>query len=270
MKENGQTIEIGKVLEKKTGRRLPAFFVHMLEKFIHQDYINGYLSKPGEGKRFFLDILDYMDLKISVRGWENLDKAPKGALFTFAANHPLGGVDAIALQGLIWDHFDSAPGILANDFLMNIPAVAELGVGINKTGGQARNLGEEVRALYHSDRQILMFPSGKCSRMIDGKIQDPEWKKTFVKMSVESGRWIVPVRFIGENSRRFYCLDRIFNKLGIKFNIGMALLPDELYKARGKSFGIIIGEPIPPTCFTSEKTAQEWAADVRKKVYNLK
>ncbi|MCR5003701.1 MAG: hypothetical protein K5984_04960 [Bacteroidales bacterium] len=132
-----QTIDIGKILEKKTGKKLPGFVLRLVKSFIHQDYINGYLSKPGEGKRFFLDILDYMHLKVNVRGWENLSIAPVGTRFTFASNHPLGGVDAIALQGLLWGHFDSAPGILANDFLMNIPAVAELGVGINKT---ARNL----------------------------------------------------------------------------------------------------------------------------------
>ncbi len=265
-----QTIDIGKILEKKTGKKLPGFVLRLVKSFIHQDYINGYLSNPGEGKRFFLDIMDYMHLKVNVRGWENLNIAPEGTRFTFASNHPLGGVDAITLQGLLWDHFDEAPGIMANDFLMNLPAVAEIGVGINKTGGQARNLGEQIKGLFHSDKNVLIFPSGKCSRMIDGQIQDPQWTKTFVKMSVESGRWIVPVRFVGENSKRFYRLDRLFNRLGIRFNIGMALLPDELYRARGKSFEIIIGAPIPPEQIDSSKTALEWANVLRDKVYSLK
>ena len=50
----------------------------------------------------------------------------------------------------------------------------------------------------------------------------------------------------------------------------MLLLPDELYRHRGKTFTMTIGKPIPPETFTPDRKDVEWAAWVREKVYELK
>jgi len=90
----------------------------------------------------------------------------------------------------------------------------------------------------------LVFPAGKCSRKIGGHIQDTSWSKSFVRQSVATGRWIVPVRFFGENSKRFYQVESLRELLRIKFDIGMMLLPDELYRSRHKRFRVKFGKPI--------------------------
>jgi len=58
-------------------------------------------------------------------------------------------------------------------------------------------------------------------------------------------------------------------KLGIKANIEMLYLVDELYKQRNKTFIIRIGKPISHTLFDKTKKQQEWAAWVKETVYRL-
>lgn len=265
----GQTIDVAKIVSERSGKKIPGFLARFMERFIHQDYINGFLEKGLKGVEFCTECVKYMDVKLDVSGLDGLE-IPPGAKLTYASNHPLGGADGIALIGIIGAAKKRPVKLLVNDFLMNIKGLADMCVPVNKLGGQSRNLPAMVREIYAGDNDVLIFPSGKCSRMIDGKVQDPVWAKSFVKMSVESGRWIVPVHFIGQNSRKFYRVTSFCSRIGLKFNIGMALLPDELYKAHGKSYRIVFGKPIPPDRFDSSKSSQEWARTVREEVYGLK
>ena len=140
---------------------------------------------------------------------------------------------------------------------------------VNKMGGQSADLVGKINEAFDSDRQVIIFPAGLCSRKIDGIVQDLPWKKTFITKSRMSHRDVVPVWFSGCNSKRFYRLDKLRNLLKLKLNIAMLTLPDELYKSQHKSYRLIFGKPIPWQTFTSEKRDAEWAAWVREKVYEL-
>jgi putative hemolysin len=185
------------------------------------------------------------------------------------SNHPLGAIDGVTLGAIIGREYDGHVKYLMNDLLMNLKGMAPLGIPINKLGGQARNLVSLVNEAYQSDNQMLIFPAGLCSRKIDGKIQDIEWSKSFIKMSRASGRDIVPIHFIGENSKRFYRIATWQKRLGLKFNIAMLYLSDEMFKNRNKKFKVTIGKPIPWQTFDKSKTATEWAQHVQDMVYAL-
>jgi 1-acyl-sn-glycerol-3-phosphate acyltransferase len=157
-----------------------------------------------------------------------------------------------------------------NDFLMFLKPLAPLCVPINKTGNQVRNLPQLMDDAFRSDDQIMIFPAGVCSRRIKGKIQDFPWTKTFITKSVETGRPVVPVHFVGRNPARFYRADWLFRKvLKTKFNIPMLFLPDALYHSQHKTFKIVLGQPIPASTFDDSRKPVEWAAWVREKVYQL-
>ena len=264
----GQTIDVAKIVSERSGKKIPGFLARLMERFIHQDYINGYLSQGYEGVEFCTECMKYQEIKLHVEVLEELE-IPEGARLTYASNHPLGGADGIALIGVIGSTKNRPLKLMVNDFLMNIKGLASMCVPVNKLGGQSKSLSAQVDGIFESEADILMFPAGKCSRKIDGTIQDPEWRKTFITKSVATDRWIVPVHFIGQNSKRFYRVDSLCKTLGIKFNLPMLFLPDELYKAHGKEYEIIFGKPIPPSRFDSSKSALEWARTVREEVYNL-
>ena len=255
------------IAEKFKGKQLPGWVVRFFKRFIHQDWMNSILARGYDGAEFCDDLLEQMDVKIEVEG---LEKVPAdGTLYTFASNHPLGAVDGVALCGLISREFGTVK-MPVNDFLLYLKPLAPLCVPINKVGGQARNLPLLLDEAFRSGDQMLIFPAGVCSRKIKGKVQDFPWSKTFITKSVETGRAIVPVHFIGKNPARFYRADWFFRKfLKLKFNIPMLFLPDALYHAQHKTFRIIFGEPIPASTFDKTRRPAEWAAWVREKVYSL-
>lgn len=87
-----------------------------------------------------------------------------------------------------------------------------------------------VEAGFKSDDQLIMFPAGLCSRRQNGVIRDLDWKKTFIVKSVQFQRDVIPVHFEGRNSDFFYNLANLCKALGIKFNIAMLYLADEMLK----------------------------------------
>ncbi len=257
------------VASRKGGDKLPRFVVNWLKRLVHQDFMNEFLTRGYKGEEFCYECLKYLDVKLEIEGLENLDLIPKGRHCTIASNHPLGGIDGVALIALLSKHFDGRVRLLANDFLMFIDGISSMCVPINKLGGQSRQLPAQIKAAYDSDCEMLMFPAGACSRKIDGRIQDYPWKKTFISQSVRSGRYVVPVHFIGENSKRFYRIATLCSKLGIKFNFAMFLLPDEMYRGQHQTVRIVIGKPLAPEFFDSTRSAYEWAQEVRNISYSL-
>ena len=270
MERQPQTLDIEQVIKAKGGekaKRIPKFVINWFKKFIHQDFINAYLKEGYVGVEFCEHALEYLGVEIEVVGRENLPK--DGRKYTFVSNHPLGAIDGVTLGAVIGREYDGNIKYLMNDLLMNLKGMAPLGIPINKLGGQARNLPRLINEVYESDCQMLVFPAGLCSRKIDGKIQDIEWGKNFVKKSRDTGRDIVPIHFEGENSKRFYRVAKLQKILGLKFNIAMMLLPDEMYRSKGRKYKITIGKPIAVSSLDKSKSDNEWAQEIRKQVYEL-
>ena len=260
-------LDLDAIINSRFGaNKVPRFVRSWLKKFIHQDHLNGYLSKGYLGVDFAEKALDYYDANVTVEG---LDNIPTDGRYTFAGNHPLGGIDALSVIAAVGRKFDGNIVVPANDILMAIKPIAEYTIPVNKFGGQSADLIGKINDAFNSDRQVIIFPAGLCSRKIDGVVQDLPWKKTFITKSRMSHRDVVPVWFSGQNSKRFYRLDRLRNLLKLKLNIAMLTLPDELYKSQHKSYRLVFGKPIPWQTFTAEKRDHEWAAWVREKVYEL-
>jgi putative hemolysin len=153
---------------------------------------------------------------------------------------------------------------------MNIKQLQDNFIPVNKHGSQTRENARIMDEAYASDMQMFIFPAGLCSRKQRGKIEDLEWKKSFVTKATKHKRPVVPVFFSGRNSNFFYNLSRIRTFLGIKINIEMLYLVDEMFKQKGQKPHIIIGKPIPFETFDESKTPQEWAKWVKARVYQLK
>lgn len=265
-----QILDIDKVIKARAGRKaryIPQFLINWFKKFMHLDYINNYLKEGYVGVEFCENCLKYLGVEIEVKGLENLPK--DGKYYTFVSNHPLGAIDGVTLGAIIGKEYDGQIRYLMNDLLMNLKGMAPLGIPINKLGGQARNLPRLISDVYASDNQMLVFPAGLCSRKIDGKIQDIEWGKSFVKKSRDNGRDIIPIHFEGENSKRFYRIATWQKRLGLKFNFAMMLLPDEMVRSAGKKYRITFGKPIPVASLDKSKSDFAWAQEIRRNVYEL-
>lgn len=264
-------IDIDKVLREKAPKYykyIPRFVVSYLKRIVHQEELNVFLrdSKDKVGVDFLKACLEFLDANIVVKGEENL---PKEGLYTFVSNHPLGGQDGVALGYVLGSFYNGKVKYMVNDLLMNLQGLAPLCIPINKTGKQAKDFPRMVEAGFASDDQLIMFPAGLCSRRQNGVIRDLDWKKTFIVKSVQTHRDVVPIHFGGRNSNFFYNLANICKFLGIKVNIAMLYLADEMLKNRHKTFTVTIGKPISWQTFDKSKTPAEWAGYVKDIVYKL-
>lgn len=268
--DDSPTIDLEKIVNDRAGEgRIPGFIIAWAKKFIHQDFINAFLEKGYEGVEFCENCINYLDVKVNIEGMEHLDGFSDDTKFTFVSNHPLGGIDGITLGMIFGNRYGGRIKYLVNDLLMNIKGLAPMCVPVNKIGGQSRELPRQIDEAFRSDNQMIMFPAGLCSRKIDGRIQDIPWGKAFINKSVQTGRMIVPVHFIGQNSKRFYRVAGLCKRLRLKFNFAMLFLPDEVYRGQHGTFTVKIGEPVPPEHFTKDKSPYEWAQWVREQVYSL-
>lgn len=264
-------IDIDNILKNKMGKNskfLPRFVVSYLKRIIHQDEINSFISdnKDKVGVDFLESCVKYFGANFEVEGIENL---PKNQLCTFVSNHPLGGLDGVVLGYILGKHYEGKVKYLVNDLLMHVQGLAPMFIPINKTGNQSKDFPAMVDAGFNSDNHMIIFPAGLCSRRVKGKIVDLEWKKTFIVKSIQTKRVIVPIHFEGRNSNFFYNLANFSKTLGIKFNIAMLYLADEMFNSKNKTFKIKIGKPIDYKVFDKTKSPKQWAEYVKNIVYGL-
>lgn len=269
-----KTIDIDKILRAKMGskaRWIPGFVVNWLKKVTHEDDNNRFLwdARDLRGTEWLEACLKYLNTRVEVEGMENLPPKDDGRLYTFVSNHPMGGIDGVALGSIIGRHYDDRFRYLVNDLLMNLPGLAPVCIPINKTGNQSRDFPRMVETGFKGDYHILMFPAGLCSRRQNGEIRDLPWKKTFVTKSIETHRDVVPIHFGGRNSDFFYRLSNISDRYVKKVNIAMLFLVDEMYKNTGNTFPVKIGKPIPWQTFDKSKTPAAWAEYVKDLIYKL-
>jgi len=259
------------IKEKNPGihRFIPRFILRYLsETVIHESQFNEFMTEHFDVLNFDFcrAVCEHFDVKVRVEGLENIPK--KGGVI-FAANHPLGGMDAMVVMSTM-DQCRTDVKFLVNDVLMNIPNLKKLFVGVNKFGLTARDGIRAVDEAFAADNALFIFPAGLVSRMTQYKvIRDLDWKKTFVTKSRKYNKPIVPVLISGQLSNRFYRLAKIRKFLGIRVNVEMLLLAQELLKQGGKTIVVKYGKPILPSELNKSIKDQEWAYEIKKRAYNL-
>jgi len=271
MKEDDKFIDIEKAIKSKDAKLLkwlPKFILRYIIKTVHENEINQILleNKDKYGYDFCKDIIDRFKIKITAKGTENI---PKKGGYIFVANHPLGGMDAMAIVTTVAPIRNDIKFVV-NDLLLNFKNLKGLFVGVNKHGVNSKESLNMVDDLFASDNAVFIFPAGLVSRKNKGKIEDLEWKKTFITRAKKHNKTIIPVFVGGSLTNFFYRLSNYRTKIGIKANIEMFYLADESFKQENKHLDIIFGQPIPFSHFDRSKTDKEWAAWMKKKVYDLK
>lgn len=263
-------VDLDKVIADKNprlARLLPRFLKRYLKRIIHQDEINHVLRSFSHqtSVEFIRSTLSYMEISYRAVGLEQLSDQGR---YLFVSNHPFGGMDGMMLCDELDKRFGSGR-IIVNDILMNLKPLAPLFIPVNKHGRQNSDYLRFFREALASNDQIATFPAGLCSRRIDGKVCDTKWKSSFVKNAIECQRDIVPVFFEGRLSNFFYNLSSFRKRLGIKANIEMIYLPDEMFSQHGRHFDIHFGTPVPWQELASAGSASQNAQRIREMVYAM-
>ncbi len=263
-------VDIEEVIASKNPRLLkwmPGFVIRYLKRVIHQNDMNHFLihNKELMGVDFARAIVEYFKIKVNIIGLENI---PKEGRFIFAANHPQGAIDSMVLVSTVHSRLGELR-FMVNDVLMFLAPLKCIFIPINLFGSQSRSLSGQIESAYKSDMQILYYPAGLVSRKTKGKIYDLEWKKTIVTKARQYKRDIIPVYIHLRNSNFFYRLASLRTFLGIKANLEMFYLVDEMYRQKGNEITFVFGNPVSYKEFGTASTDKEWAEKLRLRVYEL-
>lgn len=266
-------INIGEVLRQRLprySRMIPRCVVRSLERTVCQDELNRLLREnfPRRGADFCRGVLD--DLGVTVRFHNTGNLPPKEhKRVLFVSNHPLGGLDGMALIDFVRDYYGVEPRFIVNDLLTAIEPLSDTFIPVNKHGSQSRQAIEALDEAFASDVPLLMFPAGLVSRCgKKGVVADLEWQKMFVTKARRYARDIIPLHFYGENSSFFYKFAKFRRRLGLKFNIEMIYLPREVFRSRGKTFDVVVGEPVSHASL-GDMSPRDKAQQIRQQVYAL-
>lgn len=181
---------------------------------------------------------------------------PTGPLVV-VSNHPHGLVDGMVLAELI-GRVRTDYKILTRSLLIGIPEIAEFLIPVPFPHEEnSRELGLQMRAecMDHleSGGVIVLFPAGKVasSPSFFGPVVEPEWNPFTAKMVLRSGAAVLPVHFLGHNTRAY----QIANLLSATLRQGMLL--HEIRAALNRPQAPVIGHPIP------HEELRRWGSDQR-------
>jgi putative hemolysin len=267
---NSKFIDIEKIIGDRNPsllRWMPGFVLNYIKRIAHEKDLNHVFAKHGHlvGIPFLDEVFkETFPIRFKLEGVENI---PASGGVVMVSNHPLGGIDGVSLIAAVGAHRKDLKFIV-NDVLMNIKQFEPVFLPVNKLAANTKDTFRMIDAQFASEDVTLIFPAGLCSRKTDGVIKDLEWKRTFVSKARANKRSIIPVFFEAQNSSFFYNLSNFRKKIGIKANVEMFYLSDEMFRQRGNTFRIVFGKPIPLAEYS--KLKDQAAADaIREHVYLL-
>ncbi len=263
-------IDVEKVLKEKAPglkKWLPRFVLNWLKRKLHEDEINITMHELRNvyGVDFNNGCIEKLGANVVAI---NSHHIPKEGGIILAANHPLGGLDGMAFVKAIAEvrpdiHF------VVNDVLKNLKNYGDVFIGINKIKSTSATSLRTIESVLVTDEAVGFFPAGLVSRKQNGLIRDLEWKKSFVTQAIDHKRLIVPVFIEGENSKFFYRFANFRKKIGIKANIEMLFLPDEMFKQKGHTVKVHFGKAFDPSLILDKRMSHKaWAAKIKDYIYS--
>ena len=226
------------------------FLAGLLERVLGlSPLVYHYDRRPHESDMSAPEFLDYTleALRVSthLKNPELLDQIPRRGPAIFVANHPLGGLEGVALsQALLKVRPDLL--VLTNEMLTQISELASIFVGVDVLSKSAESKNTKgMRAICrHLSKggAILIFPAGMVSAIDtkDWRIRDRVWDQTVGRLMQKYQATCVPLYVYGRNSKLFYTAGLVHPRLRTM------LLPRQLANKAGSTLAYKLGAPIHP------------------------
>jgi len=212
----------------------------LLRQLLREQELNAFLLQNHdlEGLEFLAKLLEYFNLDYSVVEGEK-DNIPAEGRVVIVANHPLGGLDGIALLSLARGVRPDVR-IVANDVLMQFGPLQHMLLPIDNMGkGCTKANIAAVNEALDRDEAVIVFPSGEVSRPGPSGIKDGPWRGGFLRFAERAEAPVLPVHIGGRNSALFYGLSMLYKPLST------ILLVREMFRRQPMTLRMRIGELIP-------------------------
>ena len=199
----------------------------------------------------------------------NLARIPSSGPTIVVANHPFGGVDGMLLARTL---LNIRPDVkmLANFLLTRLPQLAPMIIEADpfaegEPSAMNTKAARAAIAWLRKGHMLLVFPAGEVSSLDirAGRIQDPQWSPSFVRLAKRTGANVVPVHVHGKNSNLFQIAGLLHPRLRT------VLLPREFIRKSHARIHLTVGRAISGARlarFANDDAAAHW---IREALYLL-
>lgn len=247
--------------------------VNRLLKFLSVDKVNWLHDHNCDtpGPEFAAGLLKDLEIKLRIDNEELLDKLPEGAFIT-VSNHPFGALDGISLIHIIASRRPKFK-VMVNMVLNYISAMRPNFIAVDALASDdPKKKAVSMQGIKSAIMQVRrgepigFFPAGAVSKVnIKGQLEDREWQPTIVRLIQQMKVPVVPIYFHGSNSWWF-------NFLGVVcWQLRTLRLPAEVFRKKGSTLHISIGEPISvEEQIQHSGTVEELGQFLKDKTYALR
>lgn len=222
------------------------------------------------GAPFVEGLLSDLDIKLKIDNEKVLDNLPEGAFIT-VSNHPFGALDGIILIHLFASRRPEFK-VMVNLVLEHIWAMKPNFIAVDPLASddpakRSVTMKGIREAMVHVRRgkPLGFFPAGAVSKITSQlRIEDRLWQPTIIRLIQQFNVPVIPIYFHGHNST-------FFNILGmISWKLRTLRLPAEVFRKKGSTFHISIGEPISVEEQSKYKTVEELGKFLKKRTYSMR
>ncbi|MEM1391517.1 MAG: 1-acyl-sn-glycerol-3-phosphate acyltransferase [Pseudomonadota bacterium] len=165
------------------------------------------------------DGFDYLaeELSVSLK-LDHIERMPKTGRLVVAANHPTGLADGVA----VWDalrrvrrdivFFANADAIRVNPRFDDVVIPVEW-VMTKRTPAKTRETLRLAKAAFEEEKCIVIFPSGKLAKMVDGQLTEQEWMSSVISLARKYEAPVQPLNVDALNSWLYYFFARLNGEL---------------------------------------------------------
>lgn len=221
------------------------------------------------GENFFSAALRLLRMQIDY-DHAALARTPATGPVLFIANHPYGVLDGITLTWLA-TRVRPDTKVLANDVLCQAPGAAAnlLPVAFAPTHeARQTNVNSRLAAQnwLREGHAVGIFPAGGVStseKPLKGPAVDLPWAPFTAKLLRQSRATVVPVYFVGQNSRMFQMASHL------SLTLRLSLVFRETARRIGTRLQLRIGAPIPFSEIAHIEDRNDLVAELRKRTFGL-
>jgi putative hemolysin len=226
------------------------------------------LAQDRRPVHFFQKAIDAFQLKIGYPSAALNAVPPQGSLLV-VANHPLNGIDGLAIAYMI-SQVRSDVKIMLTTAFEELPGIGEHGIFVSDgTGPSARNRSEPTRQAIDWLRQghvLVVFPAGQGSCLLRPDRAEPvdvPWQKGVSLLIRRGNADVLPVYVHGSPSWTFVAARNAFHPAGFFF------LVNEMVLQKGNIVRLTVGTPVTCQRVAECGTPEAQLQFLRKLTYDL-
>ncbi|HEY8573308.1 GNAT family N-acetyltransferase [Phenylobacterium sp.] len=204
---------------------------------------------PLSGRAALEHVSKLLSVQVTARG---LERIPRQGRLVVVCNHPTGIADGVAVYDALKALRPDICFYANSDAHRVSPRLDEVLIPVEwveakRTRERTRLTLQLTREALEAERCLVIFPSGRLARRSpEGLLTDPPWAPSAISIARKHEAAVVPIHVTGPWSTLFHFFNRFSGELRD------ITLFHELLNKQGQQFGLIVGQPIPPSALEGE------------------